>query len=183
MLYAPLRRFLRSLDRVSAMPSSPETLARRLRIARGTLSQDEFASRMAVHKETLGKYERGARQPDSEFLVRLHDTFEVSLDWLATGEGPMLVSGRDQGQTRPVQPTAPGGQPILDERLMSVVISSTESWLGDQGLEVTPDEKAKLLLAIYRLMLRKRAEVTDKESLSSRVKEIVSDLIGSFLGA
>ncbi|TSK09225.1 MAG: helix-turn-helix transcriptional regulator [Geobacter sp.] len=44
---------------------------------------------MSVHKNTLGKYERGERVPDSEFLVNIIDVFpDIDPSWLLMGKGP-----------------------------------------------------------------------------------------------
>lgn len=71
------------------MNTVASTLGDRLRLVRGQLSQDEFATRFGVHKNTIGKYERGERHPDSEYLLAIRTKFSVDLDWLVTGEGEM----------------------------------------------------------------------------------------------
>jgi len=65
-----------------------ETIGHRIKAVRGAISQDEFARRLSVHKETLGNYERNKRQPDAAFLIALRKEFGVSADWLLTGEAP-----------------------------------------------------------------------------------------------
>lgn len=67
-------------------------LGERLRAVRGDLSQIDFATRLGADKNTVGRYERGERQPDSDYLVRIHSEFGISLDWLLTGqEGKQAV--------------------------------------------------------------------------------------------
>jgi transcriptional regulator with XRE-family HTH domain len=62
-------------------------LGKRLRFLRGEQTQQEFAARLGTDKNTIGRYERGERLPDSAFLCRLHRLSGVSLDWLLTGYG------------------------------------------------------------------------------------------------
>lgn len=160
--------------------SRPELGTRIGRVAEKVGGQARTAEMMGVSLSQLKRYIAGTNQATFDAVAKLSQNAGVCLDWLAFGDEPMLVSERCRGQAQPAPSATSSGQPILDELLMTVVISTTENWLERQKLDVKPDEKAKLFLAIYRLMLRKRAEVADKEGLSSRVKEIASDLIGSF---
>ena len=49
-------------------------------------SQAELASKSAVSREMIGKYERGEAVPSIEAAKKIADAFEVSLDYLV-GEG------------------------------------------------------------------------------------------------
>ncbi len=64
-------------------------IGKRIQQVRGTRSRDEFAEAMGVHKITLGRYERGERLPDAEFLARICTACGVSPSWLLLGEEPM----------------------------------------------------------------------------------------------
>lgn len=72
----------------------------RIKAVRGSISQDEFSKDLAIHKNTLGKYERGERIPDAEFLNKLLACFpEIDPAWLLTGVGAKLretESSRDK---------------------------------------------------------------------------------------
>jgi len=60
----------------------------RLRKVRGDKSQDQFAALIGVNKNTVARYERMERTPDSAYLERVCAAFpEVSPAWLLTGEG------------------------------------------------------------------------------------------------
>jgi len=72
-----------------------------MRMVRGALSQEEFAAQLAVHKNTIGKYERGERQPEAEVLARLRSELGVDVNWLLTGEGAMRPGDAE------VPPSAP----------------------------------------------------------------------------
>ena len=49
-------------------------------------SQIKVAMDLFITRETLSNYETGNRNPDLEMLVRLSDYFNVSIDYLITGE-------------------------------------------------------------------------------------------------
>lgn len=66
-----------------------ETLQKRLRAVRGSLTQSDFATRLQTPLTTLGRYERGTNLPDLEFVINLCSIFDVSPEWLLFGSGPM----------------------------------------------------------------------------------------------
>lgn len=65
------------------------SLGERIKIARGELTQAEFAKRIGVHKNSLSRYERNANKPDSEFIAVLRTKYGISESWLLFGEGSM----------------------------------------------------------------------------------------------
>ena len=54
----------------------------RLREARGSLSQAEFAHKMGLIQQTYANWENGAREPDQEKLKKLAIQIGVTTDWL-----------------------------------------------------------------------------------------------------
>lgn len=56
-----------------------------LRRERG-LSQEELADRLGVTRQAVQKWEAGASRPDMDNLVLVAREFDVSLDWLLTGQ-------------------------------------------------------------------------------------------------
>lgn len=49
-------------------------------------SQSELARKIGVSASAMGMYEQGRREPSSETLVQLAEIFEVSTDYLLTGQ-------------------------------------------------------------------------------------------------
>lgn len=49
-------------------------------------SQVKVALEMNMSRETLSRYETGARNPDIETLVKFSDYYNVSIDYLIRGE-------------------------------------------------------------------------------------------------
>ena len=65
-----------------------KTLGRRLRELRGfDLTQGELAKSLGISQSQLSKYERGVAAPPADILFLLRQHFQVSIDWLLTGEG------------------------------------------------------------------------------------------------
>lgn len=66
-----------------------ETLGERLRTIRGEMGQAEFAARVGSSQSGISAYENGQRRPDYEVLIEICQTFDVNLEWLFMGIGPM----------------------------------------------------------------------------------------------
>ena len=65
-----------------------KALGRRLRQLRGfDLTQAEFAKQLETSQSQLSKYERGVAAPPADILFLVMQRFQVSIDWLLTGEG------------------------------------------------------------------------------------------------
>jgi len=81
------------------------------------LKRDELAERLAWKASTLANYEQGRTFPPPEFLERLRE-LGVSLDWIITGNGHMLLvqakSTRDAPDSPPARPA------MADEDLLDV---------------------------------------------------------------
>lgn len=68
------------------------TIGDRIKLARGKRSQDDEAAMLGIHKNTLARYESGARNPDSEFIEKLLSVHpEINPMWFVTGNGEMLI--------------------------------------------------------------------------------------------
>ena len=50
------------------------------------MSQSELAQRLQVSPSAIGMYEQGRREPSVDTLIALARCFQVSLDYLMTGE-------------------------------------------------------------------------------------------------
>ena len=72
------------------------TLGRRLRELRGfDLTQGELAKELGISQSQLSKYERGVTAPPADILFFIKQRFQVSIDWLLTGEGhPAAITKR-----------------------------------------------------------------------------------------
>ncbi len=78
----------------------------RLKIIRGDLTQAEFAAKLGIHKNTLGRYERGESEPDFSVCVNICSIFGVSPNWLLLGAGPVRESDVREQAFQPEMPAA-----------------------------------------------------------------------------
>ncbi len=59
------------------------------------LNQVSFAKRLGTSQGVISNYEKGARAPSIKFLKNLREIFQVNINWLLTGEGPMFLEERE----------------------------------------------------------------------------------------
>lgn len=110
----------------------------RLKEARGDLSQAAFAEKMDVGRSVWADYEREIGTPRFDTLLKLKAATGVSLDWLATGQGP-----KSGGFDREALVTAIKGA-------MQIVDSARKS--GKR--EYTPEEIGDFVADIYASMIK-----------------------------
>lgn len=65
----------------------------RIRKLRRTLdlTQQDFANRIGIKRNSLANYETGRNTPIDAIILSICREFNVSKDWLLTGEGDMFV--------------------------------------------------------------------------------------------
>ena len=61
-------------------------IGRRIRQLRGAERQDDFAPLLGITQGHLSKIERGMQAPTVEVLLRLHERYGKSVDWILRGE-------------------------------------------------------------------------------------------------
>lgn len=54
------------------------------------LSVAKMADKMGMPQSTLTGYERNERVPSAPFFTRLYETFDVNLNWFASGNGEIF---------------------------------------------------------------------------------------------
>jgi transcriptional regulator with XRE-family HTH domain len=111
---------------------------RRLRELRGEQSQADFATRTGINHTSYGLYERGARSPDLDFLIRLHKATGASLDWLA------------------------GIRPAQDLSLN--VLRSVVMVVEEETPNIDPESKAKLIFRLYSDRIKGQTLGTEADS-------------------
>lgn len=85
------------------------TIGERIRELRGKLSREAFAAKYTIHRNTVERYEKNLRSPDTLFLQELARQENVNLEWVQTGAEPKYkkdlrrVAGLQAPQSR--QPT------------------------------------------------------------------------------
>lgn len=90
-----------SVESSAPEPSTAgKAVGERIASVRGRQTQDDFAKELGVHAGTLGRYERGERLPDAEFLVALSSKRGISSDWVLFGLPPMSAAEAADQQLR-----------------------------------------------------------------------------------
>ena len=80
-----------------------DTLGKRIRKARGKVSQDDFSARIGISKGSLGFYERDENLPKVDVIIKICSETGVALEWLMTGAGSMKS---DEAAPMPMQQQA-----------------------------------------------------------------------------
>jgi len=75
------------------------------------LSLKQAASRCDISYSSMQNWAGGHRDPRPEALITIGSRLGISIDWLLTGEGPMLRS--ELGQPSPIETTSPREQALL----------------------------------------------------------------------
>ena len=113
------------------------TIGDRMRQIRGDMNQSEFAMRLRISKETLGRYERNERQPDSEFLTRLYQAVDVDITWLVTGAEKCFVTK----QLPPIQD--------VDPELNAIVIDGISQLYDAEDTALAATDLGRIAAQVY----------------------------------
>lgn len=112
-------------------------------------SRKNAAIAAGVHVDSLHRYQRG-KQPTFEAMAKLCAAKGVSLDWLATGTGPMYVAERSQ----PINLMEPAKnwpskleQPV---DTLARIIATVDQLVIDLGIKANTQLKAQMVAAIYQ---------------------------------
>ena len=78
------------------------TLAARLKIVRGSKTQEQFAELLGLNINTLRGYEKGLRTPGADTISALCQKTGASPTWMLLGEGPVFDPERTRYEPTPV---------------------------------------------------------------------------------
>ena len=127
------------------------TLGKRIRDIRGTQSQEEFALKLAVHKNTLASYERDQRQPDSEFLVKVLSLYpDINPAWLLLGKGPAKMHSFAAMNVKEAPSDYLASKDLTQDFLLE--------WLRQEFSGKSPAEVIDILVDLRTLIRKKSAE-------------------------
>ncbi len=130
-----------------------EQLSGRLKQARAALglTQKELCLQVAMPLPSLKDYEAGKRLPGAESLCA-YARAGVRVDWLLTGEGPMLLADLVAASPAPtpVQPLAAE----IDEDLLQLCIQGVRTNAGPND---SAAHQAKMVMEFYRRFIEMRA--------------------------
>lgn len=169
------------------MDSAAE-IGQRIVELRGERGQKDFAEALGVHKNTLSRYERGERSPDSEFLVRL-TRLGYNPTWVLIGDGrrdltsneveaaELMVRDVIGSDPKAVKAREAGGQfyEATMERLRQRLNRARA--LVDEGLRVTGFEPQRFLLEVLYTVAQ--SEDMDAERLRLLIEAIKAEIDSS----
>ena len=104
---------------------------KQLRIALN-LTQDAFAKRLGVKRNTIGNYETGNRVPSEQSIFSMCREFNVNEEWLRNGTGEMFYT---MSQDEELAYIVGRALPAADEKLKETFIA-----LGKLSQELTPED-------------------------------------------
>lgn len=121
----------------------------RLKRMIGDRSVRSFSRDCGISETVLRKYLRGDSEPTRSRLLALARTGRASLEWLATGTGPMTPSDpttwtdavREHGST-----TAG-----LDFELLHGILAALEELMAATKLQLCAEKRAQITVAVYDL--------------------------------
>lgn len=127
---------------------APE-LGRRIEATCDLLGTRQRAAEIAgISTDQLLNQVREKAKPGFAQLVRLAAAADVSLDWLATGEGEMMKA-------------APMPSAAISEALLTMVLEKAQAHLDAEGLVATPMEMGRLCTALYMVAVEAGGRVSD----------------------
>lgn len=121
------------------------------------LTQDEFGKKLSVNHSFISRIEKNNSAMGAEFLYELNRQFNVNINWLLAGDGPMFLNAE-----RPV--TTAGAPPDPGSAGQSDTIKNEEK------PELTPDEILALKAILTKPYLKSIVIMADKMSDEERNK-------------
>lgn len=117
-------------------------------------TKEKFARLAGVSAVMIGKYEAGRSEPGRDRLIAISRATGVSVAWLATGEGPMYVEGKDLADANRSLRAVVDSTHAQLEHSHDFINRIWKKYLAGLGVSETLNvsrEDAELLL-VYRLL-------------------------------
>lgn len=113
-----------------------------------------------ISTDQLARYTSGKSQPAFVPIAKMAQAMGVSLEWIWTGEGPMLAAERVAG---------PGPSSAINRKLLQDCLEAVDQVLEEADRYLPPDKKAELILALYDLF-EETGKVPDRKVILRLVK-------------
>ena len=111
------------------------------------LTQEEFAARIGVKRNTVATYEMGRSVPSDSALSLICREFGVNMEWLRTGAGEMFQENKGDS---------------LEELLKSADLSDGDRLLIAKFLSLGPSERQVVLKYVLSVAAEYAGPVPDK---------------------
>jgi transcriptional regulator with XRE-family HTH domain len=135
----------------------------RIKELRGEMRQEDFAARLGLKKNTIGRFERGEQKPGFDDLQTILSEFpDISPSWLLSGEGPMTRS-------------AVGGSELsVDKQVLWEVIVRVERIFARLSKPWPPEKKAELIVLLHDEIMEGELKSEDVEKNVLRIVKLAS---------
>ncbi|WP_295936942.1 hypothetical protein [uncultured Xanthomonas sp.] len=121
-------------------------IGERLTLIRGRASQATFAPLVGIHKNTLGTYERGEREPGALALSG-YAALGWNINWVLTGEGEERIEALQEKGFAVREPAARYQSQTVSDENLTIALELADKVLGD-GYLPRP-RYARLVRLIY----------------------------------
>ncbi len=121
------------------------------------MSQVELAKRVGISSNRLSEIESGKGNPNKSLLIAIEQLFNISPDWLETGEGEMFIN---ENKTEK--------EVGIDREQLKKIAIEVENILDENNAAMPIDKKMEMIFYIYD---------DEKENGCGNIKSIVEKLL------
>ena len=140
--------------------------SKRLREAMRGRSIREFASKASMSAGTLHNYLNDESLPTLDKLISLANTASVSLNWLATGSGPVsidhVISEVGDAATK------------IDIKVLTEALECIELAINELGVSMTPEKKSSVTASLYDLFSEQRDQPVNREKVFRLIETAIA---------
>jgi len=117
-----------------------------------------------VSPDTLQRYIRDSTEQSFKPIARMALSAGVSLEWIATGKGPMMVADKaSQGAA---------AAPALNKGLFVEIVTLVEEAVANRATPISPEKKGELVAYLYDEFNQDHLEHADPGKVVSLLKLI-----------
>lgn len=144
----------------------------RLRLIRGEQNRADFARKLGVHSNTIGRWEREEQAPNLEDInIILFTNPHIDPTWLLTGEGEMRRGDTPITVDPSVHYTSSDkAYARLDEEQLQAVLEAVEEYLDSIDGHLPATKKAQLVAMLYEMCSESVEKKIDKAAVIRLVK-------------
>lgn len=110
------------------------------------LTQGDVATQTAISRTYISTIEAGRQEPSFSFIKTLSKTYNLSIDWLLTGEGEMM-----RGKSEAKEVASEAVEALSEDRMLEKIVLMLAEMSDDERREVFDHvSKAKHLSDLER---------------------------------
>lgn len=112
------------------------------------LTQQEFADRLGIKRNTVATYETGKSNPSDSAVVLICREFDVREEWLRTGEGEMFK---------------PKPSDVLDQLAYKYQFSNADYAIAEKFVSLNPNKRKELIENVFGFLHEIEAALSDTD--------------------